>query len=157
MKKFRILFIFSLVFALFTFFIQPSFAANEMHSVGNALGTAAEDVSNVVRSGSDAVTGAASSIGDAVEDTAEGAKNTMEDSGRKIENEASSMTSQMRDSDDYTATQTSTRMATGNTEPTLFGMNATMWTWMIVILTAIGIGSLIWFYNSAKSEIRDHK
>ncbi len=94
-------------------------------------------------------TGTGRAIGNAVQDTAQGARNMVEGSTHKVESEARSATDNNRN-DGYTATQTSTRAAA---EPTVFGMNATMWTWMIVILTAIGIGSLIWFYNSAKADI----
>lgn len=147
MKNIRILFILSLVFAFFTVFIHPSFAAE---NGDNPLGRAAEGTSNVVRSGAEAITGTGQAFGNAVQDTAQGAKNIVEGTTHKVEREATSMTDNNRNSG-YTATQTSTRTAA---EPTVFGMNATMWTWMIVILTAIGIGSLIWFYNSAKADIR---
>lgn len=147
MKNIRILFILSLVFAFFTVFIHPSFAAE---NGDNPLGRVAEGTSNVVRSGAEAITGTGQAFGNAVQDTAQGAKNIVEGTTHKVEREATSMTDNNRNSG-YTATQTSTRTAA---EPTVFGMNATMWTWMIVILTAIGIGSLIWFYNSAKADIR---
>jgi len=151
MKNIRILFIFSLVFAFFTLFIHPAFAAEDMKDGDNPLGHAAEGTSNVVRSGAEAITSTGQAIGNAVEDTAQGAMDMVEGSTHKVESEARSMTDNNRN-DGYTATQTSARTAN---EPTVFGMNATMWTWMIVILTAIGIGSLIWFYNSAKSDIRN--
>lgn len=149
MKKIRILFVLSLVFAFFTVFIHPSFAAEDMQEGDNPLGRAAEGTSNVVRSGAEAITGTGRAIGNAVQYTAQGARNMVEGSTHKVESEARSATDNNRN-DGYTATQTSTRAAA---EPTVFGMNATMWTWMIVILTAIGIGSLIWFYNSAKADI----
>ncbi len=150
MKNIRILFVLSLVFAFCTVFIHPSFAAEDMQDGDNPLGRAAEGTSNLVRSGAEAVTGTGQAIGNAVQDTAQGAKDMVEGTTHKVESETSSTTDNNRNNG-YTATQTSTRTAA---EPTVFGMNATMWTWMIVILTAIGIGSLIWFYNSAKADIR---
>jgi len=155
MKNIRILFILSLVFAFITFFIQPSFASNMVRSGANALGTIAEGTSNAVIAGSDALVDAGRAVGGATENAFHGMQNTMNGDDTMMSNNSRTTDSRNESNAAYTATQT----ATGGTpaEPTLFGMNSTMWTWMIVLLTAVGIGSLIWFYYSAKADIRDHK
>lgn len=158
MKNIRILFIFSLVFAFITFFIQPSFASNMVRSGANALGTVAEGTSNAVIAGSDALVDAGRAVGGATENTFHSMQNTMNNTGAKMTDEQKNDRTNDKTSDNngaYTATQTAT--GRNATEPTLFGMNSTMWTWMIVLLTAVGIGSLIWFYYSAKADIRNHK
>lgn len=47
---------------------------------------------------------------------------------------------------------TATRTATGFTEPTLFGINVTTWTWIVMAITAVAIITLIWSYTREKKE-----
>ena len=52
----------------------------------------------------------------------------------------------------YTATRTSTDT------PTAFGMDGTMWTWLILAILAVTIISLVWYYGVQKSDDReDHQ
>lgn len=159
MKNKRIILFFSLVFAILFIFMHTSFAANEMHQAENSVDNTLRNAGNMVVEGSEKVTGTIENglekAGESVQNTMSGAGNMIKDSGTKIENGMQAATQGMTDSGNYSATRTSTRTATTN--PTVLGMNSTVWTIMIVVLTAIGIGSIIWFYNSAKSEIRDRK
>ena len=49
----------------------------------------------------------------------------------------------------YTATRTTGLTDTGDN---LFGMNSTMWTWLILAVATIGIVTLVWFYGAERTD-----
>ena len=125
----------------------------------------ANDASNMVQ---DAVNGVRNAVGgaeNAVENAAGGVSNTAKDMTQGVENGENSATNSVRNAtgetkdtndnmnnDGYVATRTSTDAGAA----TFMGMNATMWTWLIMGIAAIAIVALVWYYgNQVKSSRYD--
>ena len=93
---------------------------------------AVEGVRNVVGGAENAVEDAAKDVTNAAKDTTNSVENKMENI---TNNRVTSSTST------YNATRTN---AEGST---LMGMNATMWTWLIIGIATIAIVALVWYYS----------
>ena len=65
-----------------------------------------------------------------------GAENTVENTAKDTNNKMFTSTN-----NSYTATRTNTEGST------LMGMNATMWTWLIIGIATIAIVALVWYYS----------
>lgn len=112
-----------LIVAIFSFSVC---FANDMAN------DAVEGVRNVVGGAENAVEDAAKDVTNAAKDTTNSVENKMENI---TNNRVTSSTST------YNATRTN---AEGST---LMGMNATMWTWLIIGIATIAIVALVWYYS----------
>ena len=127
-----------IVLFLITSFSCICLADNEGDS--NNVG---QDVVDGIRN---VVGGAENAVEDAARDVANGSREAtgdMEKAGNEMTDSAGSTMSNSRDNnnDDYTTTRTAT-----TDDTTLFGMNGTTWTWIIMAIAAIAIVALIWYY-----------
>lgn len=106
----------------------------------------------------DAVEGARNVVGgaeNAVENAANDVTNAAKDATNSVENKMENATNTMNTNGEHNTTNnrvtsnTSTYNATRtNAEgSTLMGMNATMWTWLIIGIAAIAIVALVWYYS----------
>ena len=103
---------------------------NTMHNVGNGIESAVDGVVDMGRNVVNSVT----------------TNNMINDnnvSGANGNNGAT--TGITTDNSNYTAMRTST---TTNTDTSLFGLSNTAWTWIIMIITAAVIVSLIYYYGA---------
>ena len=112
-----------LIVAIFSFSVC---FANDMAN------DAVEGVRNVVGGAENAVENAAKDVTNAAKDATNSVENKMENI---TNNRVTSSTST------YNATRTN---AEGST---LMGMNATMWTWLIIGIATIAIVALVWYYS----------
>ena len=85
---------------------------------------------------------AANGLVDGIRNTVGGAENVVKGTGSAIGN--------TRNNDNYTATRTSTTTDTNN------GMSTTAYTWVIIGITAVGIGVLIWSYIAQNNKNNDY-
>ena len=112
-------------------------------------------VQNIVGGAENMAENAAKDVGNAVKDAGESAGNMAENVANETKNIVSNPVNAVTDADNtashslsnntsngYNVTRTSTEGAN-----TLMGMNATMWTWLIIGLAAIGIIALVWYYS----------
>ena len=78
--------------------------------------------------------------------------NTLENGGNQLGKDAQNTMGTMtgRNNDNYTATRTSTTTDTNN------GMSTTAYTWVIIGITAVGIGVLIWSYIAQNNKNNDY-
>lgn len=115
------------------------------NSVQNVVGGAENAVGNTMQKAGEAVKDAGEAAGNMAENVVNEAGNIIKNPVNAItntENTASHSLSNTTGTNGYNATRTST----GDTN-TLMGMNATMWTWLIIGLAAIGIVALVWYYS----------
>ena len=94
----------------------------------------------------DAVEGVRNVVGgaeNAVEDAAKDVTNAAKDATNSVENKMENITNNRvtLSTSTYNATRTN---AEGST---LMGMNATMWTWLIIGIATIAIVALVWYYS----------
>ena len=124
---------------------------NMQNPVQNIVGGAENMAENAAKD----VGNAAKDVGNAVKDAGESAGNMAENVANETKNIVSNPVNAITDADNtashslsnntsngYNVTRTSTEGAN-----TLMGMNATMWTWLIIGLAAIGIIALVWYYS----------
>ncbi len=83
-----------------------------------------------------------------------GAENAVEDAAKDVTNAAKAATNSVENkmkniTNNRVTSSTSTYNATRtNAEgSTLMGMNATMWTWLIIGIATIAIVALVWYYS----------
>lgn len=127
-------------------------------SICFANNTMAEDVKDMGKDAMNTVDDGINNIGSSITNTTENAGNEIGQSENKIENDMDNMTQDKKDDDnkdntmagittngDYTTTQTAVTSTMENTN---------FWTWAIIILAAIGIIAVIWYYSSQNKE--DH-
>ena len=140
MKK-KFLFISALLIALLSITASTVLANNALNTIGNVAEDVTSTAGNVLTTGVDAV-------GNTVRDISNG---TM-----KAENNVAAGVTNMNDNNrsgnrntGYTATRT-------NTNATWLGMDATMWTWLIMAILGVAIVAMVWFYakqdNTEQSE-----
>ena len=123
----------------------------------------ANDATNMVEGAVNGVRNAVSGAENAVENAAGGVSNTAKNITNGMENGANSVTNSVRNAtgetkdtndnmnnDGYVATRTSTDTGAA----TFMGMNATMWTWLIMGIAAIAIVALVWYYGSQVKSSR---
>ena len=109
---------------------------------------AVNSVRNVVGGVENTVENAAGDVSNASKNMTESMENTANSVTNSITNAtgATKDTNNNTNNDGYVATRTSTDE---NTEAATFmGMNATMWTWLIMGIAAIAIVALVWYYSS---------
>lgn len=135
-----------------------SFANNigqDLQNLGNDTGKAIEGAVNNVKNGAENI---GNNIGSEVNQSGDKVKNEtnnmgmtnsmnnatneVRNSGEKISNEARDMTD-----NGYTATRTST-----TNDGTGLMNDRNMWVWAIIILAAVGIIAMIWYYFSQKNQ-----
>ena len=123
-----------IAFLLCVFTFSFCFAADE-HPIQDAANT----VRNVVGGAENAIENGAKDVGNATKNSTNAVQNTMNHAGNTVKNS----TSKAENTGNYTATRTST-----NGSATFMGMNATVWTWLIIGIAAIAIVALVWYYSS---------
>lgn len=98
----------------------------------------------------DAASGLTNGIRNTTGAMANGMDNTFgtDDNNTNTNNEVIGFMTTDNNNGGYTATRT----ATGYTEPTLFGINVTTWTWIVMAITAVAIITLIWSYTRENKE-----
>ena len=118
-----------ILFAVFSFTV--CFATS-----GNGLGTAANNVRNVVGAVEDTVENAALDISNASKSATGSTENGV----------AGNMNTNARTSTNTTnnGRYTTTRTATNGT---VMGMTSTAWTWLILGIAAIAIIAVVWYYS----------
>ena len=140
-----------LIVAIFSFSVC---FANDM------VNDAVEGVRNVVGGAENAVEDAAGDVSNATKDATNTMGNMAQDATNSVGNMAGDTMNRIKTEGDndntakdtnnemfssrngnYTATRTN---AEGST---LMGMNATMWTWLIIGIAAIAIVALVWYYS----------
>lgn len=165
----KTLVILTILFA--TLFIGSSvFASSTVGNATNDMGTEMSDswnkLSGTVQNAGNNVRGAISTVGNTMSNMMNGDNNNDNnntDNGNvndaTANNNTNNNTTDNNDdttwfginTDDagYTATRT-----TGTTDNggNLFGMNSTMWTWLILGITAIGIVTLVWYYGTERTD-----
>ena len=107
---------------------------------GNVIQDTAEGIGSGVRSGAEFVGNTISNVGGAV----------MDSTGM-----GTTRTSNMNNTNnnDYTATRTATTTYTNNN---LFGIDSTVWTWIIMSAVGIAIIALVWYYGKEREATRVH-
>ncbi len=129
MKR-KFLLISTLLIVLLSITASTVFANNALNTIGNVAEDVTSAAGNVLTTGVDAV-------GNTVDDVATGITN-MGNNNRSGNGNTG-----------YTATRT-------NTNATWLGMDATMWTWLIMAILGVAIVAMIWFYakqdNTEQSE-----
>lgn len=136
MKR-KVLFAIILTSIISLFSFTYTFAANGL----------VDGIRNTVGGAENAVEGAGSAIGNTIRN----GMNTLENGGNQLGKDAQNTMSTMtgRNNDNYTATRTSTTTNANN------GMSTTAYTWVIIGITAVGIGVLIWSYISQNKKNND--
>ena len=130
MKKSLAGFIFALIFSIFS--VSYTFAAGNFQN----------DVRNVVGGAENVVEDAGSAIGR----TVQSGVNTLGNGARDIGGMAqSSMTT--NNNSGYTTTRTATTSTSDD-----LASSTTMYTWVIIGVTAVGIGVLLWSYFAQNSK-----
>ena len=130
MKKTLAGFIIALIFSIFS--VSYTFAAGNFQN----------DVRNVVGGAENVVEDAGSAIGR----TIQSGVNTLENGARDIGGMAqSSMTT--NNNSGYTTTRTATTSTSDD-----LASSTTMYTWVIIGVTAVGIGVLLWSYFAQNSK-----
>lgn len=143
------LLIISMIFACTFCFANDNSLMQDLNSaansVQNAVGGAENAVEGAVKNAGNTVKDAGESAGNMAKNVVNEAGNMIHEAGNSISNGVNETSGAMRNTvnnSGYNATRTST----GNAN-TLMGMNATMWTWLIIGLAAIGIVALVWYYS----------
>jgi len=129
--------------AILAFSFSYTFAANNIAVV--------DGIRNVVGGAENVMEDAGNGIVSGIRNVTSAGQNTMEnatgDMGNGMQNAGNTTVGGMTtDNDDYTATRTTTRMATDTTDGTFLGMDSTMWTWLIMAIVGIAIVALVWMY-----------
>lgn len=129
MKK-KFLLISALLIMLLAIATSTVLANNALNTVGNVAEDVTSAAGNVLTTGVDAV------------------RNTVDDVATGITNMGNNNRSGNGNTG-YTATRT-------NTNATWLGMDASMWTWLIMAILGVAIVAMIWFYakqdNTEQSE-----
>lgn len=124
------------ILAILTFSFSYTFAANNIAVV--------DGIRNVVGGAENVMEDAGNGIVSGIRNVTSAGQNTMENVTGNMDNKT--MGSMTTDNDNYTATRTTTRMATDTTTGTFLGMSATMWTWLVMAIVGIAIIALVWMY-----------
>ena len=111
---------------------------NTMQNAGNTLQGAMQNVGNTVRD-------AGNAVGESANKTMQSAENAINGMTNSMDN--------MTGTTEYNGNYNSVRTATGGTDTTsMFGMTSDTWTWIIVALSVVGIGTLIYSYIAQKNS-----
>lgn len=125
-----------ILLAILTFSFSYTFAANNIAVV--------DGIRNVVGGAENVMENAGNGIVSGVRNVTSAGQNTMENATGDMGNRT--MGGMTTDNNDYTATRTTTRMATDTNTGTFLGMNSTMWTWLIMGIVGVAIIALVWMY-----------
>ena len=107
----------------------------------------AEDNSSMLDNMGDNIKNAVNNVQNGVEEAARNISGASKDATENIAQKANSVTNELMDGDsNYNANYNATRTATDNNSNTFMGMDANVWTWLIVGIAAIAIIALIWYY-----------
>ena len=112
--------------------------------------TGLDNVTNGIRNFVGGTENALEDAGSAITGTVRNGMNTLGNGAQNVTNDVAGAMTDDNNNDnngDYNATQTATTRAI-NTDTT--GTYNNMWTWVIVGITAVGIGVLIWSYMTQK-------
>ncbi len=128
-----------LIAAIFSFSVcfANDMANDAVEGVRNVVGGA----ENAVEDAAKDVTNAAKDATNSVENKMENATNTMNTNGEHNTTRNTTNNRVTSSTSTYNATRTN---AEGST---LMGMNATMWTWLIIGIATIAIVALVWYYS----------
>ncbi len=119
---------------------------NAMNNAGNAVEDAARNISGASQDATENITQKANNIGNELMNTDNTDRNDNSEYNADFDNNAGT---------DYNATRVAT---TGTTENTTFmGMDANMWTWLIVGVAALAIIALIWYYTMQLRSTDNHR
>lgn len=150
----KILYSTFLLLAATLFISSYAFAAND----NSMLKDAANGVRNVVGGAENAVEDAARGVSNTSKNITENMQNTGNNIGNKIQNTGNAITTGVdnnNNKNEYTAQRTSATSTTNNA--TLLGMDSNTWIWLIMALSAIGIGILIYsYFNQTNSTHYEH-
>ena len=136
---------------LATLFSYSVFAVNnigdEARDIGNEMSNSWDKMGNTAENMGNNIQGAMNSVGNFM-----GINNNTDNTTDNY-NHINNVTANTTDTNvtNYTATRT----AAGGTTNGFFGMNNTMWTWVIVAILGIAIVGLVWYYGSQTAE-RNH-
>ena len=122
------------------------------------LENAANGIGSMVNGAGSAVGGAVKGIGNATGDMGRAIGNTTGDMGRAIGNTVGNMGNSMESTNNSNRNYTATRTSTTGSETTLFGLDSNTWVWMVVILSVLAIGILVYSYfaqNNTRYENSD--
>lgn len=140
MKK-KFLLISALLIALLSITASTVLANNALNTVGNVAEDVTSAAGNILTTGVDA-------IGNTVDDVSNGTMKAENNVAAGVTNMNNNNRSGNRNTG-YTATRT-------NTNATWLGMDATMWTWLIMAILGVAIVAMVWFYarqdNTEQSE-----
>ena len=139
--KRKFLLISTLLIVLLSITASTVFANNALNTIGNVAEDVTSAAGNVLTTGVDAVR-------NTVDDVANGTMRASNNVATGITNMGNNNRSGNGNTG-YTATRT-------NTNATWLGMDATMWTWLIMAILGVAIVAMIWFYakqdNTEQSE-----
>jgi len=135
------IFIVSLITIISLFFVSYTFATNTMNTLTNG-------VRNVVGGAENVVESTGSAIGNMVQGGMNAINNGATTVGNATENTIGAMTN--GGNDDYSATRTTATRGVDTDAGT--GISTTAYTWVIIGITAVGIGVLLWSYFRQKSN-----
>ena len=108
----------------------------------------AEDNSSMLDNMGDNMKNAVNNVQNGVEDAARNISGASKDATENIAQKANSVTNELMDGDNnstYNANYNATRTATDNNN-TFMGMDANVWTWLIIGVAAVAIIALILYY-----------
>ena len=118
----------------------------------------AEDNSSMLDNMGDNMRNAVNNVQNGVEDAARNISGASKDATENIAQKANSVTNELMDGDsNYNANYNATRTAIDNNSNTFMGMDANVWTWLIVGIAAIAIIALIWYYMAGLRSSDNYK
>ena len=119
---------------------------NAMNNAGNAVEDAARNISGASQDATENITQKANNIGNELMNTDNNNQNDNAEYNADFNNNAGA---------NYNTTRVATTDTTGNA--TFMGMDANMWTWLIVGVAAIAIIALIWYYTMQLRSSDNHR
>ena len=116
---------------------------NATDAIGNTMNGARNAAQNTMDGARNAVENAGNAVGNATSNVVNGITGGTQNLSDDMQN---MMNGNMADGStgNYDATRTATSAENGTA--TFMGMNATMWTWLIIGIAAIAIVALVWYY-----------
>lgn len=159
MKKKILLFTLLAVLSL-TSISLASNIGQDLKNMGNDAGKAVQDTASNIKSGvrniGNNVGGELKNSGNKIQTETNsnmGMTNPINNATSEVKNSGAKISGEVKNAPN--AGYTATRTATTNNATGLMG-NRNFWTWATIILVAIGVIAMIWYYFSAKSEYDNH-
>ena len=150
----KLLISFSLIIT-FIFSCTICFANNMINETTNMMQNAGNNIRNAVDNAGNTIEDTARNISGASKDATENITQKANNIGNELMNTNNDQNSRTDyNTNNYNATRVST--ASTNNE-TFMGMNANVWTWLIVGVTAIAIIALIWYYTMQLRSSDNHR